>query len=121
MFKITKFVIAAALTAIIAAPIMAQVPVCPCWALENLATEEFAGEDLGCIFGSTEHYVLLLGEDVTTNRLEQAQVSINLRDEKKCLYQQSQGNSYKLHDLNEGEYAACGSTLKEACEARDLE
>ena len=36
MFQITKFVIAAALTAIIAAPIMAQVPVCPCWNEEEL-------------------------------------------------------------------------------------
>ena len=37
MFKITKFVIAAALTAIIAAPIMAQEDECPCWPGVNLS------------------------------------------------------------------------------------
>ena len=117
MFKITKFVIAAALTAIIAAPVMAQVE-CPCWGDSELDTDDFAKGDYIC-FENEGNYALLLGEDPETKELEQAQVSQNLMGEAQCFYQPSRDQeSHKLNNVNSNQFTECYNIIITECSMR---
>ena len=118
MFKITKFVIAAALTAIIAAPIMAQEDECPCWTEDDLNYETFVSEKGACITRDGI-YIMLVGQNRASGRLEQAQVSQNSSGVETCFYQTSEATIFRFHNVTENQFNACFAMVSLECEKDD--
>ena len=117
MFKITKFVIAAALTAIIAAPVMAQVE-CPCWKADDLSKIGYYGSEVYCELHGPEYLARIYGKDKDGND-EDAYVTVDfvIEDESACYY-----NSYTASEAETIDsldvYKNCVQLISNECEGR---
>ena len=119
MFKITKFVIAAALTAIIAAPGMAQV-VCPCWDANDLDDLGTYGPDQICKVNG-KYPAQIAGEDSAGNT-QNAQVTqdFGLLEISSCYYGPNEihplDNDTTISDDNVDQW--CIQLISNECEGR---
>ena len=106
MFKITKFVIAAALTAIIAAPVMAQKVDCPCWTPVDVHT---AG-DRGTTLCKTpyETYIAILENEHET-------LVVYAENSKQYCDYEGDILPEEPVELKPGEAALCINLLKNEC------
>ena len=140
MFQITKFVIAAALTAIIAAPIMAQADPCPCWTaveLRALATDrvevctvpQYTFTELE---GGTGTYVLeymlaavmngySVNNDGTEEYFDEAEVYVAPDSISGCHYEIEIDEAFNLTEsINPDQFDACVDLVRAECVWRGI-